>query len=113
MDRLGPKDRILDVKISSVESLSPLRPHGQSKSDGLLHLPNAHSGTRREFPATLAVFCLEIAGTDTERQPPSADDIDTGGDLGRMRGIAVVDRRSKRAETKCDWCIHGDGPRSR
>jgi hypothetical protein len=46
----------------------------------------------QEFPTILAVLRLEITGPDAKRQPPPADQIDTGGDLGDMRGIAVADR---------------------
>jgi len=35
----------------------------------------------------LAVFGFEVAGADAERQPSPADQIDTGGDLGQMRGL--------------------------
>src|SRR5215469_731016 len=52
----------------------------------------------REFPAILAVLRLEISGADTERQPPTADQIDAGGHLGQMRGIAVADRGGKRRQ---------------
>src|ERR1700730_11432636 len=98
LDRLRLEDRVLDMKISAVKSCSLLRPHREDKPDSLLHLPNAHRWPRREFPTILAVLRLEITGADAKRQPPPADQIDTGGDLGEMRGIAVADRCGERGE---------------
>ena len=99
LDRLRLEDRVLDMKISAVKSCSLVRPHREDKPDSLLHLPNAHRWPRREFPTILAVLRLEITGADAKRQPPPADQIDTGGDLGEMRGVAVADRRGEGGET--------------
>jgi hypothetical protein len=98
LDRLRLEDRVLGVKISPMEGRSPLRPQRQDEADGLLHLPDTDRGANREIPAILAVFRLEIAGADTERQPSPADQIDPGGDLGQMRGIAVADGGGERGE---------------
>ncbi len=92
------KDRVLGVKISPVEGRSPFHPQRQDEADGLLHLPDTDRGARREFPPILAVLRLKIAGADTERQPSPAHEIDAGGDLGQMRGIAVADRGGERGE---------------
>jgi hypothetical protein len=91
LDRLRLEDRVFDVEIPAVKGGSLLRPHREDEPDGLLHLPDAHHRACREFPAKLAVLRFEITGANTERQPPPADQIDTGGDFGQMRGIAVAD----------------------
>jgi hypothetical protein len=113
LHRLRLEDRILDVKIPAVKGRSLLRPHREDQSNGFLHLPDAHCWAGRELPAILAVFGLEIARTDAEGQPSSADQVDTGGDLGQMRGIAVADRCGKCRETNAA-CHRGqrrqDGP---
>jgi hypothetical protein len=92
---------------------SLLGPHREDQPNGLLHLTNAGRRPRREFPAILAVFGLEIAGTDAEGQPPSADQIDSGGDLGQMCRIAIADRGGERRQTNtaghCHQCRQ-DGP---
>src|SRR5207248_2433664 len=67
LDRLRFEDRVLDMKIPAVEGGSPLRPHREDKSDGLLHLADAHRRPRREFPTILMVLRLEITGADAER----------------------------------------------
>jgi hypothetical protein len=68
LHRVRLEDRVLGVKISPVESGSPLRPQRQDEADGLLHLPNTYRGAGREFPAIfiLAILRREIAGADTE-----------------------------------------------
>jgi hypothetical protein len=62
---------------------------------------HAHSGRHLEPLQGLSrsVFILEKAGTDAERQPCPADQIDSGRDLGEMRGIAITDRRAQGGET--------------
>src|SRR5207237_2812379 len=97
--RRRPEHRDLDMKKSAVTSGSIVRPHREDKPHSLLHLPNAHRWPRREFPTILAVLRLEITGADAKRQPPPADQIDTGGDLGEMRRVAVADRRGEGGET--------------
>src|SRR5438093_68448 len=44
LHRVRLEDRVLGVKISPVESGSPLRPQRQDEADGLLHLPNTYRG---------------------------------------------------------------------
>jgi hypothetical protein len=46
----------------------------------------------------LPVFGLEIAGANAEGKPSSADQIDTGCDLGQICRIAVPDRRGERGK---------------
>jgi len=70
LDRLRLEDRVLDMVIPAVERRSLLGPHREDEPDGLFHLSDAHRRACREFPAILAVLCLEITGADTERQPP-------------------------------------------
>src|SRR5215467_3933842 len=94
--RLRLEDRVLDMEIPAVKGRSLLCPHREDQPDRFLHLPDAHRRPRREFPAILPVFGLEIAGTNPERQPAPADQIDTGGNLGQMRRIAVADRCGER-----------------
>src|SRR6516165_3677034 len=99
LDRLRLEYRVLDMEIPAVERRSLLGPHRKDQPDSLFHLPDAHGGTCWEFPAILAVLRLEISGADTERQPPPADQIDAGGDLRQMRGIAVAHRGGERGQT--------------
>jgi hypothetical protein len=105
LNRLRLEGRVLDMEVPAVERRSFLGPHREDEPDGLLHLSDAHRWARREFPAILAVFCLEITGADTERQPPPADQIYTGRDFGQMRGIAVADRGGERGEANAAGAI--------
>jgi hypothetical protein len=70
LHRLRLEDRIFDVKIPAVKGRSAFGPHRQDQPHGFLHLADAHRRAGRELPANLAVFGLEIAGTDAEGQPP-------------------------------------------
>src|SRR5205814_7596261 len=99
LDRFRLEDCVLDMKVPAVKGGSLLRPHRADKPDGLLHLADAHGRSRREVPTVLAVLGLEITGADTERQPPPADQIDTGGDFGDMCGIALADPRGVRGDS--------------
>ena len=57
------------------------------------------AGAGRELPAILPVFGLEIARTDAECQASATDQVDTGGDLGQMRRIAIANRGGERCQT--------------
>src|SRR5205823_63165 len=103
------EDRLLDVEIPAVEGRAWLGPHLENELDRFLHLPDAGCRLRRELPAVLLVFILEKAGTDAERQPSPADQIDARRDLGEMRGIAITDRRAKGGDTDTT----GDGGQPR
>ena len=67
------------------------------------------AGLRWELPAVLLVLILEEAGSDAERQPAPADQIDARRDLGQMRGIAIADRGAQGGET--DTAGDGGQPR--
>jgi len=97
--RFRLEDRVLDMEIPAVKGRSLLRPHREDQPNSLLHLPDPHRRARRELPAVLPVFGLEIAGADAAGQPSPADQIDAGGDLGEMRRIAIGDLGGERRQT--------------